>query len=68
MKPLILFFCFLPIVIIYIIMKLAVWLSVTSFETKYIKEESKKPHGPYITDAYADIDEEEEERWNSTNN
>ena len=68
MKPLILFFCFLPIVIIYIIMKLAVWLSVTSFETKYINEESKKPHGPYITDAYADIDEEEEERWNSTNN
>ena len=49
-------------------MKLAVWLSVTNFETKYIKEESKKPHGPYITDAYADIDEEEEERWNSTNN
>jgi len=49
-------------------MKLAVWLSVTNFETKYIKEESKKPHGPYVVDAYADVDEEEEEYWNSTSN
>jgi len=68
MKSIILLFCFLPIVIIYIIMKLAVWLSVTNFETKYIKEESKKPHGPYVVDAYADVDEEEEEYWNSTSN
>ena len=49
-------------------MKLATWLSLTAFETKYVKEEAKKPHGPYYPDAYADVDEEDEEYWNSTNN
>tara|TARA_B100001121_G_scaffold243250_1_gene217813 strand:+ start:263 stop:412 length:150 start_codon:yes stop_codon:yes gene_type:complete len=49
-------------------MKLATWMSLTTFETKYIREEAKKPHGPYYPDAYADVDEEEEERWNSMNN
>ena len=32
--------------------------------SKYVKEESKKPHGPYLADAYADVDEEKEEYWN----
>lgn len=68
MKSIILLSCFLPLVIIYIIMKVAVWLSATSAETTYVKEESKKPHGPYLADAYADVDEEEEEYWNLTNN
>ena len=68
MKSVILLSCFLPLVIIYIIMKVAVWLSATSAETTYVKEESKKPHGPYLADAYADVDEEEEEYWNLTNN
>tara|TARA_B100000614_G_scaffold2609_1_gene2705 strand:- start:1090 stop:1239 length:150 start_codon:yes stop_codon:yes gene_type:complete len=45
-------------------MKVAVWLSATSAESTYVKEESKKPHGPYLADAYADVDEEEEEYWN----
>ena len=58
----------MPIVIIFIVMKLATWLSLTSFETKYIKRESKKPHGPYYPDAYADVDEEEDDYWNLTNN
>tara|TARA_Y100001935_G_scaffold88161_1_gene73118 strand:+ start:559 stop:708 length:150 start_codon:yes stop_codon:yes gene_type:complete len=49
-------------------MKLATWLSLTTFETKYIKREAKKPHGPYYPDAYADVDEEEDDYWNLTNN
>ena len=64
MKSVILIACFLPLAIIYIVMKLALWLSATSAESKYVKEESKKPHGPYLADAYADVDEEEEEYWN----
>tara|TARA_B100000900_G_C20059977_1_gene505497 strand:- start:236 stop:442 length:207 start_codon:yes stop_codon:yes gene_type:complete len=68
MKSIILLSCFLPLVIIYIIMKVAVWLSATSAETTYVKEESKKPHGPYLADAYEDVDEEEEKYWNLTNN
>ena len=68
MTSVVLILCFMPIVIIFIVMKLATWMSLTTFETKYIREEAKKHHGPYYPDAYADVDEEEEERWNSTNN
>ena len=68
MKSVILIACFLPLAIIYIVMKLALWLSATSAESKYVKEESKKPHGPYLADAYADVDEEEEEYWNISDN
>ena len=66
MKSVILISCFLPLVIIYIIMKVAVWLSATSAESTYVKEESKKPHGPYLENAYEDVDEEEDEYWNIT--
>ena len=68
MKSVILIACFLPLAIIYIVMKLALWLSATSAESKYVKEESKKPHGPYLADAYADVDEEEEKYWNISDN
>jgi len=47
-------------------MKLAVWLSATNAESTYVKKESLRPHGPYLADAYADVDEEEEEYWNIT--
>ena len=68
MNSVIVVLCFMPIVIIFIVMKLATWLSLTTFETKYIKREAKKPHGPYYPDAYADVDEEEDDYWNLTNN
>jgi len=68
MKSVILTACFLPLAIIYIVMKLALWLSATKVESKYVKEESKKPHGPYLADAYEDVDEEEEKYWNISDN
>lgn len=60
MKPLILVACFLPLVIIYIVMKLAVWVSAVNTEKEYVREDAKRPHGPYVEDAYADVDEEDE--------
>tara|TARA_A100001391_G_scaffold157408_1_gene115669 strand:- start:215 stop:403 length:189 start_codon:yes stop_codon:yes gene_type:complete len=60
MNPIILIACFLPIVVIWIVMKVAVWFYAVNDEQKYVREESKKPHGPYLADAYADVDEEEE--------
>jgi len=60
MKPLILVACFLPLVIIYIVMKLAVWVSAVNTEQEYVREDAKRPHGPYVEDAYADVDEEDE--------
>ena len=47
-------------------MKLSLWLSATNTERKYVAAESKKPHGPYLADAYADVDEEEEEYGDRT--
>ena len=58
--------CFLPLAIIYIVMKLAVWLSAIGTETDYVREESLKPHGPYVENVYADVDEEEEEYGSKT--
>ena len=40
--------------------ELAVWVSAVNSEQNYVREESTKPHGPYLADAYADVDEEEE--------
>ena len=66
MKPIILIACFLPLGVIFLVMKLAVWMSAVNSEQKYVKAESKKPHGPYLADAYADVDEEEEEYGSRT--
>ena len=65
-QSLILIACFLPLGIIYIGMKLAVWMSAVNSEKEYVRSESLKPHGPYVADAYADVDEEEEEYGDRT--
>ena len=58
--------CFLPLVIIWIVMKLSVWIFAVNDEKNYVKAESRKPHGPYLADAYADVDAEEEEYGDRT--
>ena len=58
--PLLISLCFLPLTIIIIITKISLWLSSTSNEVKYVKEDAKRPHGPYLENAYGDVDEEEE--------
>jgi len=59
-NAIILSLCFLPLAIIYIIMKLSLWMSSTVSEISYVKKDAKREHGPYVENAYADIDEEEE--------
>ena len=66
MKPLVLIACFLPLGIIWIIMKLSLWIAAVNDEQKYVRAESRKPHGPYVENAYADVDEEEEEYGDRT--
>ena len=66
MNPIILIGCFTPFALIWIIMKLSVWIAAVNDEKNYVREESKKPHGPYVADAYADVDEEEEEYGSRT--
>jgi len=60
MKPLILIACFLPLVVIWLVMKLSLWISAVNEEQTYVREDSKRPHGPYVENAYGDVDEEEE--------
>jgi len=60
MKVLILIACFLPLAVIWLVMKLSLWISAVNEEQKYVREESKRPHGPYVENAYGDVDEEEE--------
>ena len=52
--------CFLPLAVIYIIMKVSLWLSSSVSEVNYVKKDAKREHGPYVENAYGDVDEENE--------
>ncbi len=58
--------CFTPLVIIYIVMKLAVWISAVNTESNYVRKEPLRKRGPYLENPYADVDEQEEEYGDST--
>jgi hypothetical protein len=60
-QSLILIACFFPLAIIYIVMKLSVWIASVESERTYVREDAQRPHGPYVDDAYADVDEEDED-------
>ena len=66
MNTVVLLACLSPIAVIFIVMKLAVFLSGIYSEEKYVESESRKPHGPYVANPYEDVDEEEEEYGNRT--
>tara|TARA_S200002703_G_C3602352_1_gene184931 strand:- start:21 stop:230 length:210 start_codon:yes stop_codon:yes gene_type:complete len=66
MKPVILLACFLPLGMIFIIMKLSVWLSAVNDENAYVREDAKRSHGPYVGNPYADVDEDDEEYGDKT--
>ena len=66
MKPVVLAACFTPLVIIYIVMKLAVWLSAVSSESDYVRKEPLRKRGPYVANPYEDVDAEEEEYGDRT--
>ena len=58
--------CFLPLVIIYIVMKLAVWIEAVNAEQDYVKREPLRERGPFVANPYEDVDAEEEEYGNRT--
>ena len=66
MRSLILLSCFLPLLIIFVVMKLAVWVDAVNAEQNYVREDSKRPHGPYVENPYGDVDEEDEEYGSKT--
>jgi len=66
MNPVILIGCFTPLVLIFIVMKLAVWVSAVNSETDYVRKEPLRKRGPFVANPYADVDEEEEEYGDRT--
>ena len=58
--------CLAPVGIIFIMMKIAVWMSAVNAETDYVRREPLRKRGPFVADAYADVDEEEEEYGDRT--
>ena len=61
MNPIILIGCLSPIVIIFIVMKIAVWMSAVNTEADYVRKEPLRKRGPYVANPYEDVDAEEEE-------
>ena len=66
MNPIILIGCFTPLILIFIIMKLAVWISAVNSESDYVRKEPLRKRGPFVENPYADVDEEEEEYGDRT--
>lgn len=66
MNTVILVGCFLPLVILFIVMKLAVWVDAVNSETDYVRKEPLRRRGPYLENPYADVDEDEEEYGDRT--
>ena len=60
-QSLILAACLAPLGLIFIVMKLAVWVSAINTENSYVGKEPLRKRGPYVDNPYADLDEEEEE-------
>ena len=58
--------CLSPLVIIFLLMKFIVWISAVNTESDYVRKEPLRKRGPYVADAYADVDEEEEEYGDRT--
>lgn len=58
--------CFLPLAIIFIIIKLAVWVEAVNAETDYVRKEPLRERGPFVENPYEDVDEEEEEYGDRT--
>jgi len=58
--------CLSPLVIVFLLMKFVVWISAVTTETDYVRKEPLRKRGPYVENAYADVDQEEEEYGDRT--
>ena len=58
--------CLSPLVIIFVLMKFIVWISAVNSEQSYVRKEPFRKRGPYVANAYADLDEEDEEYGDRT--
>lgn len=66
MKPAILIACLSPVIVVWIVMKLALWLYVTEEEREYVAGEKFRKRGKFVENPYADVDEKDEEYGDRT--
>ena len=66
MNPVILVGCFTPLIILFVVMKLAVWVEAVNAESDYVRKEPLRKRGPVLENPYADVDEKEEEYGDRT--
>lgn len=55
----ILLLCFLPLIIIFILMKFVLLVEESNKEINYVRKEPTRKRGPYVENPYRDIDSEE---------
>jgi hypothetical protein len=60
-QAVILSLCFLPLAVIYVIMKVSLWLSSSVSEVNYVREDAKREHRTYVENPYGDTDAKNEE-------
>ena len=58
--------CLSPLVIIFVLMKFIVWISAVNAESDYVRREPLRKRGPFVENAYVDVDAEEEEYGDRT--
>ena len=66
MTSVILIGCFTPLIIIFIIMKLSVWISAVNSEKTYVAGEKFRVRSGFVENPYEDVDAEEEEYGDRT--
>jgi len=57
----ILLLCFLPAIILFILMKFVLLVEESHKEYDYVRQEPTRERGPYLDNVYADVEETDED-------
>ena len=60
----VLLFCFLPLIIIFILMKFVLLVEESHKELTYVQKEPTRERGPFLENVYEDLEDEEDDYRN----
>ena len=52
--------CLSPLAVVFVLMKVITWMTAVKTEHAYVKAEPFRQRGPYVADAYVDVDQAKE--------
>lgn len=52
--------CLSPLAVVFVLMKVITWMTAVNTEAAYVRQEPLRQRGPYVAEAYVDIDQEKE--------